>query len=189
MKVEYKPVFSKIIKSSPVIIGCLILAGCNSTETANTLDITAQQNASATPAIIQGKCPRVSLRDGTAFYRAYTRGGDGDPAKITYQASLSDVTRSCTTSGEELVVNVVAAGRLVAGPQGSAGNVNLPIRVAVVDKLTRNVLYSELTQTPVVLSGTNLTAQFVFADPNVRIPAGAGGETEVFVGFDTGPTR
>lgn len=179
--------FSKIIKSSPIVIGCLILAGCNSTETSKTLDVAAQQDAAATPAIIQGKCPRVSLRDGTSFYRAYTRGGDGDPAKITYQASLSDATRSCTASGDELVVNVVAAGRLVAGPQGKAGNITLPVRVAVVDKVTRSVLYSELTQTPVVLSGSNLTAQFVFADPNVRIPAGAGGETDIYVGFDTGP--
>ena len=179
--------FSKIIKSSPVVIGCLFLAGCNSTETSQTLDVTAQQDAAATPAIIQGKCPRVSLRDGTSFYRAYTRGGDGDPSKITYQASLADATRSCTSNGDELVVNVVAAGRLVAGPQGKAGNVTLPVRVAVIDKVTRNVLYSELTQTPVALSGANLTAQFVFANPDVRIPAGAGGETEVFIGFDTGP--
>lgn len=182
--------FSKIVKLSPLLMTCLIVAGCNSTDSATTLDLaTTQPDAATTPAIVQGKCPRVSLRDGTAFYRAYTRGGDGDPSKITYQASLSDVTRSCTINEGQLTLNVVAAGRLVAGPQGKAGDVSLPIRVAVVDKVTNAVIYSELTPTTVVLSGSNLTVQFIFADPNVRIPAGAGGESNVYVGFDTGPKR
>lgn len=175
-----------IIRSSlPLIFALVVLSGCNSTETANTLNVaSAPEQASS---IVQGQCPRVSFREGTTFYRAYTRKGDGDPSKITYQSSLADATRSCTISGDQLSVNVFAAGRLLAGPEGKAGDVELPVRVVVLDKKTKNVLYSELSTQVVTLTGPNLTAQFVFNDSNVVIPVGAGGETEVFVGFDSGP--
>lgn len=177
--------FHIIRNSLPILSALLVLSGCNSTETANTLDVaTAAEQASP---IIQGKCPRVSFREGTTFYRAYTRKGEGDPSKITYQSSLADATRSCTISGDQLTVSVFAAGRLLAGPQGKAGDIDLPIRVVVLDKKTQSVLYSELSTQVVSLSGPNLTAQFVFNDPSVVIPVGAGGETEVFVGFDSGP--
>ncbi|MEW7008874.1 hypothetical protein [Lentilitoribacter sp. EG35] len=177
--------FHIIRNSLPILSVFLILSGCKSTEPANTLDVanTAEQTAP----IIQGSCPRVSFREGTTYYRAYTRKGEGDPSKITYQSSLADATRSCTISGGQLNVSVFAAGRLLAGPQGKAGEVQLPIRVVVVDKKTKSVLYSELSTQVVSLIGPNLTAQFVFNDPNVIIPAGAGGETEVFIGFDSGP--
>lgn len=177
--------FNIIRNSLPILTALVVLSGCNSTETANTLDVAnAPEQASL---IIQGKCPLVSFQEGTTFYRAYTRKGEGDPSKITYQSSLADVTRSCTISGDQLTISVFAAGRLVAGPQGSAGDVELPVRVVVLDKKTKSVLYSELSTQVVTLTGPNLTAQFVFNDSNVTIPVGAGGETEVFVGFDSGP--
>lgn len=177
--------FQIIRNSLPILSALLILSGCNSTETADTLDVATAPDQNAL--IIQGKCPTVSFQEGTTFYRAYTRRGEGDPSKITYQSSLADANRSCTISGDQLTVSVFAAGRLLAGPQGKAGEIELPIRVVVLDKKTKNVLYSELSTQVVPLSGPNLTAQFVFNDPNIVIPVGAGGETEVFVGFDSGP--
>lgn len=177
--------FHIIRNSLPILAALLVLSGCNSTETANTLDVAGAAEQAAP--IVQGKCPRVSFREGTTFYRAYTRKGEGDPSKITYQSSLAEANRSCTLSGDQLTVNVFAAGRLLAGPQGKAGDIELPIRVVVLDKKTQSVLYSQLSTQVVPLTGPNLTAQFVFNDPNVVIPVGAGGETEVFVGFDSGP--
>jgi hypothetical protein len=183
-------VFTKIMKTAPVLLSVLLVASCNSTDSANTLDL-SNSGAQTTPAVIQGKCPKVSLRDGTAFYRTYAKKGSSDPSQVTYQASLAEVTRSCTISEDQtqLTVNVVAAGRLVAGPQGKAGDITLPIRVAVVDRVTRDVIYSVLTPQVVTLTPSNLSTQFVFTNPNVVIPAGAGGEADVFVGFDAGPNR
>ena len=162
------------MKTAPVLLSVLLVASCNSTDSASTLDL-SNSSAQTTPAVIQGKCPKVSLRDGTAFYRTYAKKGSSDPSQVTSQ----DQT--------QLTVNVVAAGRLVAGPQGKAGDITLPIRVAVVDRVTRDVIYSVLTSQVVTLTPSNLSTQFVFTNPNVVIPAGAGGEADVFIGFDAGP--
>ncbi len=63
----------------------------------------------------------------------------------------------------------------------------LPIRVAATDG--EKTLYSELTQYPVEVPAGSATTQFVFTKADVTLPAGAGAEAKVFVGFDEGPYR
>ena len=70
------------------------------------------------------------------------RAAQDDPTKIIYQASISDVTRSCTRADGMLTMNVAVAGRVVPGPVGTPGNVTMPIRIVVVRG--EEVLYSQL---------------------------------------------
>lgn len=167
----------------------MILAGCSATGEGGggglfgTGGGTQQAAAPAEPAVVQGACPRVGLREGTSFFRNFESGGDGDPSRVVHQASIADTTRQCTLSGDEVVINVTAAGRVVAGPAGGPGTVRMPIRVAAV--VGDEVLYSELTDYSTELEGT--TGQFLFSDPNVRIPAAQAENARIFVGFDEGP--
>lgn len=133
--------------------------------------------------VVQGACPQVNLREGTAYFRTHESGGEGDPSRVVHQASIAQVTRQCTLSGGEIVINVVAAGRVVAGPAGGPGIVELPIRVAAVRG--DEVLYSELTQYSTTID--QASGQFLFSDPDVRIPAADADSVRVYVGFDEGP--
>ena len=45
---------------------------------------------------LRAYCPPVTLREGTAFFNTYEKGGDNDPTKLIYQSSISAVTRSCS---------------------------------------------------------------------------------------------
>ncbi len=94
-------------------------------------------------------CPKVTLREGTAIINSYAKGGDGDPAKLVYQASMSDATRSCTRSGGTLTMTVAVAGKVVPGPAAPPGEVTLPIRVVATQG--EAVLYTKLTQHTVAL--------------------------------------
>jgi hypothetical protein len=109
--------------------------------------------------------------------------GEEDPSKIVHQASIAETTRQCTLSGGEIVIEVAAAGRLLVGPAGSTGAVTMPIRVVAVRG--DEVLYSELTSYQATLDQTS--DQFLFTDPNVRIPAAGAEGVQLFVGFDEGP--
>ena len=132
-------------------------------------------------------CPRVTLREGTASFNSYAKGGQDDPAKLAYQASISDVTRSCTHASGLLTMNVAVAGRVVPGPAGVSGTVKMPIRIAVVqgDK----VLYSKLHVHQVAMSDSGVATQFVFNDSNVTIPNPEAQTLEVFAGYDEGPPK
>ena len=171
----------------------LALAGCNAGGSGLDFGLggsqaqpQAQQQQQQVAAVVQGICPNINLRDGTAFYRTYARGGDNDPEKVVYQASLADTTRACVRTASDITITAMVKGRLVAGPAGKAGTINLPIRVTVTDP--SGEVYSELTQYPVTLADVNQPTQFIFSKP-VTIPGNVTGLTRVLIGFDEGKKR
>lgn len=132
-------------------------------------------------------CPNVVLRDGTAFFNNYAKGGQDDAAKLLHQSAITDVTRSCTRADGQMTIKVGVAGKVVVGPAGGAGTVNMPIRVAVV----RNgeVLYSQLHKNVVQVTDPSTATQFVFTDANVVIPVPSARDVQIFAGFDEGPQK
>ncbi|MDA4844804.1 hypothetical protein [Hoeflea poritis] len=137
--------------------------------------------------VVQGTCPKIELREGTAYFRKYARGGEDDPSQVLYQAAIANTTRQCSVTGDQMTIQVVAAGRAAAGPAGKAGPIKMPIRVAVVEKGTNKVIYSELAQFETTLPSGAPTTQFLFTDPDVNIPINASRSVRIFVGFDEGP--
>lgn len=134
---------------------------------------------------LRAYCPAITLREGTAFFNTYEKGGAEDPSKIIYQASISDVTRNCTRANGMLTMNVAVAGRVVPGPAGKAGTVAMPIRVVVVRG--DEVLYSELHKHQATVGSES--TQWLFNDPNVTIPDPTTRDLQVFAGYDEGPPK
>ena len=86
-----------------------------------------------------------------------------------------------------MTIKVGVAGKVVVGPAGSAGTVNMPIRVAVVRG--DEVLYSQLHKNVVQVTDPSTATQFVFTDPNVVIPIPSARDVQIFAGFDEGPPK
>lgn len=131
-------------------------------------------------------CPKVTLKEDTGYINKYVKGGEDDPAKLTYQASISEVTRSCSRAGGMLTMNVAVAGRVVPGPAGVSGPVTVPIRIVVMHG--EEVQYSQLHNYQ-VSAGGNQVQQFVFNDPAVTVPNPTDQGLQVFAGFDAGPPK
>ncbi len=178
-----------------VTVACLTLgvAGCQSGGTGSFLNLGGKDNKQAQEpdkgkvlaSDLLGYCPKVTLKEETGYFNKYAKGGDGDSAKLLYQASIGDVTRSCSRAGGMLTMNIAVAGRVVPGPAASAGPINMPIRIAV--SRGDEVLYSQLHDYQVSLGSE--VAQFVFNDPNVVVPIPAERSLRVFAGFDAGPPK
>lgn len=189
--------FEYVTRSVVALSLVAVLAGCNTDNpnaalspgaTPTTGNPAAADPAQPSPAVVQANCPAIVLRDGTASYRTYAKGGKDKPDQVVYQASLADTTRACVLSADgNLTIKVVVQGRLVGGPAGKAGTVSLPIRVAVTDG--DKVLYSELTQFNATLADVAQPTQFIFTKDNVTVPSGLGSLAKVYVGFDEGPAK
>lgn len=170
-----------------------VLAGCSAADRINPFgnSNTAPQPAAVTAedgqAYVQGQCPQVRLREGTAYLRRYASGGETaqDPSKVRFQATIAETTRQCRVSNGQVLIDVVAAGRLLAGPAGGPGEVTMPIRVAVVRG--EEVLFSELSQYASAIPSGATSTQFLFSRSGIEIPADAVRTAQVFVGFDEGP--
>ncbi|MEM5473695.1 hypothetical protein WNZ14_18340 [Hoeflea sp. AS60] len=179
-----------LLRFAPVLISAALIAGCTSADPRSVLspgggDKQPTIDAASNSAVVQGACPAVSLREGTAYYTTYSKGGDGDPAKVIHQASISDTTRQCRISGDQLTVTVVVSGRVVGGPQAKTGDVNLPLRVVVLDGET--VLYSELQKYAVAIAEGGPAEQFIYTNANVTFPVSASRTAKIYAGFDPGP--
>ncbi len=185
----------KSVRVAATISIMALVAGCNSSNGLGGLQIGQNEKAEAEQGVdpklgakvVQGSCPRITLRDGTAYLRKYERGGEDDPEKVLFQAAIADTTRQCSITGDQMTINVVVAGRAAAGPAGKPGTIKMPIRVVVLENNSNRVLYSELTDFETTLPEGNPTTQFLFSKPDVTIPIADSRRVRVFVGFDEGP--
>ncbi|MBA3446711.1 MAG: hypothetical protein H0T56_03720 [Pseudaminobacter sp.] len=188
---EFRFAGSRFLTGFAVSGFILAAAGCQSGDSGSVLGLGVKQENVAEPKVseteLRAYCPPVKLREGTAFFNTYAKGGQDDPAKVLYQASITDVTRSCTSDSGTMTMNVAIAGKIVPGPAGVSGDVTMPIRVVVVRG--DEVLYSELHKHQVSVSDPSTATQFLFNDPTVSFPAPQEADLQVFAGYDEGPPK
>jgi hypothetical protein len=149
---------------------------------------TVQQDYPADFFLATGYCPPVEIRAGSEALVTYERGHDGERNFITYQGSIADTAREChALDAETLSIKVGIAGRVIAGPKGGAGNVNLPLRVAVIKQHGSNLFYTEALTVPVTLSAPDYGADFaqVFDQVVFKVTPDDR-DLVVYVGFDLG---
>ncbi|MFZ2103108.1 MAG: hypothetical protein WAU86_21340 [Oricola sp.] len=168
-----------------VLFTLLALASCQTAKVADTLGAAQQGDEELTADDLRAYCPRVTLLEGTAILRTYTKGHQDDPNEIIYQATITDVTRTCKYQAGNLYMQVAAAGRVVYGPKGAPGNLELPIRVAI--KQVESLPYSRLGKIQVPVSPDGEANQFIYKDDQVVVPAPTTQNLQVLAGFDEGP--
>jgi hypothetical protein len=170
----------------------LAVAGCQSGDSASVLSLGPQQDPKpqqekVLASSLLAYCPKVTLRDGTAYFNTYAKGGQDDRTKIIYQASISDVTRDCSRANGTLNMKVAVAGKVVPGPLATAGTITMPIRIVVVQGT--DVLYSKLHQYQVQISDLSAATQFVFTDADIAVPEPTAKNYQIFAGYDEGPSQ
>ncbi len=196
MKLDWE--YNKAGKLLSLSIAALILAACNTAttnQTEDTLGITDQQEVAEAKPVdpstnLRAFCPRTVLRAGTESYRTFEGGVKKDDPNalnsLQFQSTITDVARECNYSPANLNMRVGIKGRVINGPTGLTGTLNVPIRVAVATT-DKEVLYSQLHQVPVTIPEGGSNALFSFVDSNINIPVPDKNNLTVFVGFDEGP--
>ena len=183
----------RFLISSILLSTAAVVSGCQSGETLGAFNMGKQdavQSAETSAEVVRESelrayCPPAVLREGTAFFRTYQKGAKDDASKVIYQASITDVTRTCRPNSGSFGMTVAVAGKVVPGPVGSTGTVTMPIRVAVLRD--DQVVYSKLFQHNVVISDTAGATQFIFNDSEIVVPGQADRSVQVIVGYDEGP--
>lgn len=128
-------------------------------------------------------CPDLRVREGTEMLRRFERGKQDEPASLIWQASIGDTARECLYDLEgNLTLRIGVSGRVLAGPKGGPGVVNLPLRIAVV-KYQEAVLYSDLKQLAITIPAANSTVFRNVYEATVPSP-GRDRDYLIYVGFD-----
>lgn len=131
-------------------------------------------------------CPSITIRAGAAAWQI----SDGPGAtNVRYQGSMGQLARECAILGETMTMRVGIEGRLLVGPKGGPGNVNVPIRVALVQEgPTPKPIWSKFYSVPVTIPPGASQAIFSQVEDDLTFPmptpASALEKYVVYVGFD-----
>jgi hypothetical protein len=148
-------------------------------------DKSPQLVAGATPDV---ECPYIQIREGAS---TLTINGPGDNAAMSlkYQGTFVRAARQCAVVAGQMVMKIGVQGRLVLGPQGGPGEVNVPVRIAVVDEkpASSKTIVTKLIMIPVAVQSADDNPSFTHVEDNVTFPMPSSSELDnyvVYIGFD-----
>lgn len=127
-------------------------------------------------------CPAASILDGTAAYRT---GATGQARGVALQAAINDIARECIQQGNVMRIKVGVQGRVLLGEAGNAGNITVPVRIAV--RGNGQTISTKLVPVAVAIPAGDTQAPFILVDDSVTVPITAEDPAEqysVLVGLD-----
>jgi hypothetical protein len=132
-------------------------------------------------------CPPVEYRQGAATW-SVNGAGENSAMSLRHQASFFQTARECIVTDTTLTIKVGVQGRIVVGPAGGPGTVNVPLRFALVrEGLHPKTLFSRLYTLPVAVPEGELNVPFVHVVEDITVPRPSPQDAEgyvVYVGFD-----
>lgn len=131
----------------------------------NLLNFGQSEEKAATTPNQRVSCPKIMILDGTAAARFHA---DSSPSNtnLRHQFSLGDVARECSHEGDQLLVKVGVAGKVLLGPAGSPGNFSVPIRIAIISESDSQPVVSRLYRAAATIRAGETQADFtVISDP------------------------
>jgi hypothetical protein len=130
-------------------------------------------------------CPELRVLSGAELMRRYERGHEDDLKFVIWQASVGKTARECLWDLQGgLTLKVGVSGRVIAGPKGGAGTVNVPLKIVVV-KHKEAVLATEAVSLDVAIPATGSGVFTQVKDILVPSP-GQDRDYIIYVGFDVG---
>lgn len=134
---------------------------------------------------VAGGCPRFTAFSRDSNLTIYEAGRVGDALGVLHRGEITKTARECSVSNGRVTVKYGFSGRILLGPKGKTGNVQLPLTVFVTDAKKERVANDRLKiDVPVALDKPigyfSTVREVTFILPEGARP----GEFEVFVGFE-----
>lgn len=137
------------------------------------------------------ECPSVSVRTGAATLMIGKPGDTGEPSALDlrYQGSILRTARECHVNAGMVSMKVGVEGRIITGPAGGPGNVDVPLRIAIVKEgVEPKPILSHFARIPVTVTSASDRVTFTHVDSEIAFPmpqpASDIDAYVVYVGFD-----
>jgi hypothetical protein len=133
-------------------------------------------------------CPNVDVRRGAGTIAINTNARDPSAMQLRYQISVGQTARECASVAGNLNVKVGIQGRVVLGPAGTSGTVEIPVRYALVEEGPQpKTIYSKLYRVPVIIGEGQPSVAFTHIEEAMSVPMPSPSVFDryvIYVGFD-----
>jgi hypothetical protein len=137
------------------------------------------------------ECPVADVRTGAATLMIGSKPGAGEPSALDlrYQGTITRLARECHVNAGVMTMKVGVEGRVITGPAGIPGTVDVPLRIAVVHEGPNpRTVVSRFVRIPVTVNNAVDRVTFNHVDPDIAFPLpqplGDIDSYMVYVGFD-----
>gem|GEM_PF-757360 len=136
------------------------------------------------------ECPFLDIRQGASTLTIPPPPPDGanEAMSLKYQGTFVRAARDCAVVGGQMVMRVGVQGRIIVGPAGGPGQVDVPLRIAIVSApLTApKTLVTKLIRIPVAIGPNTSNTDFTHIEEGLTFPMPAPGAEPslVYIGFD-----
>lgn len=146
------------------------------------------QPASPTPSAPQYECPGVDIRPGASTLNVAAKTAQATAGDLRYQLSFGQTARECSVQAGNMAIKVGVQGRVIVGPMGGAGVVDVPLRYAVVREGPQpRTIATKFKRIAVSVAPEQTHVQFVDIEEGLTFPLPSNSELDayvVYVGFD-----
>ena len=146
------------------------------------------QPASRTPTAPDIECPGVDIRAGTSTMNIAVRSDQATAGDLRYQLSFGQTARECRVQDGNLTIKVGVQGRVILGPFGAPGSVDIPLRYAVVREGPEpRTIVTKFRRAGATIGAGQTHVQFVDIEEGLSFPLPSAAELSsyvVYVGFD-----
>jgi hypothetical protein len=133
-------------------------------------------------------CPGVEYRQGAGTWAVNGSATENAALSVKYQVSFLQTARECIAAGGNVTIKVGVQGRIVVGPAGGPGTLNIPLRYALVrEGVQRKTLWTKLFMVPVSIEPGRLNMTWLHVEEEMTVPRWSNQESEalvIYVGFD-----
>jgi hypothetical protein len=158
----------------------LALGGCGTNSLSSPLDVFRSSSKATTGDGVNAnafdpdvECPDVNVRTGAATLMIGSKPGEVEPAALDlrYQGTIIRTARECHVNAGVMTMKVGIEGRIITGPAGGPGTVEVPLRIAVVHEGTNpKTIVSKFARVPVTVTSAVDRVTFTHVDPDIAFP-------------------
>lgn len=137
-------------------------------------------------------CPPVEVRAGASTLTiAGSKPNESGTLDLRYQGSIVRTARECVVNAGMVGLRVGIEGRIVLGPAGGPGQLDVPMRLAVVEEgANPKTIVTKLYRTTVVIPPDQGNSGFNYVAEDLSFPMPRGGDIDkyvIYLGFDPQP--
>lgn len=133
-------------------------------------------------------CPSVAIRFGASTLAVGLPGKPASGNDLRYQGTITRTARDCNLNGGQVTARIGVMGRIIVGPAGAPPNVEVPMRVAVVQEgAPEKVIVTKLVRAAVEIPPGEQNVEFSLVAEDVTYPAPTVADNDkyvFYVGFD-----
>jgi hypothetical protein len=145
------------------------------------------QNAAAQPEEDNPECPTIDVRQGASTLATYGA-ADHNATTVRYQATVGQTARECAKRGGTMTMKIGMQGRVILGPMGAPGRLDVPIRFAIVQEGPEpKTIWTKLYRVGVDIPPGQTNVEFTHIDDAVSFPNPRRADLEayvIYVGYD-----